>query len=95
MTESGHYRLLPSEVQLPTVQTETLFIETLTDKQNQIEIATRGQSTNPAWFEQKQNRITASICKDVISHMQKQGSKLPENLLKKITTKGAPQKMVS
>ena len=43
----------PSEVQLPTVQTETLFIETLTDKQKQIEMATRGQSMNPAWFEQK------------------------------------------
>ena len=85
----------PSEVQLPTVQTETLFIETLTEKQMQIEMATRGQSMNPAWFEQKQNRITASICKDVFSHMQKQGSKLPENLVKKITAKGAPQKMVS
>ena len=85
----------PSEVQLPTVQTETLFIETLTERQMQIEMATRGQSMNPAWFEQKQNRITASICKDVFSHMQKQGSKLPENLVKKITAKGAPPKMVS
>ena len=27
--------------------------------------------------------------------MQKQGSKLPENLVKKITAKGAPPKMVS
>ena len=53
----------------------------------QIEMATRGQSMNPAWFEQKQNRITASICKDVFSHMQKQGSKLPENLVKKIQKK--------
>lgn len=61
----------------------------------EIEMATRGQSMNPAWFEQKQNRITASICKDVFSHMQKQGSKLPENLVKKITAKGAPPKMVS
>ena len=61
----------------------------------QIEMATRGQSMNPAWFEQKQNRITASICKDVFSHMQKQGSKLPENLVKKNTAKGARQKMVS
>ena len=51
----------PSEVHLPTAQTET-FIETLTDKQKQIETATRGQLTNPAWFEQKQNRITASLC---------------------------------
>ena len=84
----------PSEVQLPTAQTETLFIETLTDKQKQIEMATRRQLTNPAWFEQKQNRITASICKDVFSHMQKQGSKLPENLVKKIS-KGATQKIVS
>ena len=58
-------------------------------------MTTRGQSTNPAWFEQEQNRITASICKDVFAHMQKQGSKLPENLVKKITAKGAPQKMVS
>ena len=41
----------------------------------QIEMATRGQSMNPAWFEQKQNRITASICKDVFSHMQKEGVK--------------------
>ena len=81
----------PSEAQLPTVQTETLFIETLTDKQKQIEMATRGQSTNPAWFEQKQNRITASICKDVFSHMQKQGSKLPENLVKKLQQKEHPK----
>ena len=58
-------------------------------------MATRGQLTNPAWFEQKQNRITASICKDVFSHMQKQGSKLPENLVKKISIKGATQKIVS
>ena len=43
----------PSEVQMPTAQTETLFIETLTDKQKQIVMATRRQSTNPAWFEQK------------------------------------------
>ena len=61
----------------------------------QIEMARRGQSMNPAWFEQKQNRMTASICKDVFCHMQKQGSKLPENLVKKIAAKGAPQKMVS
>ena len=84
----------PSEVQLPTVQTETLFNETLTEKQKQIEMTTRGQSTNPARFEQNQNRITASICKDVFSHMQKQGFKKPENLVKKITEKGAPPKMV-
>ena len=63
----------PSEVQLTTVKTETLFIKTLIDKQKQIEMAARGQSTNPVWFEQNQNRITASICKDVFSHIQKQG----------------------
>ena len=84
-----------SEVQLLTTQTKTLFIETLTDKQKQIEMATRGQSTNPTWFKQKQNRITASICKDVFSHMQKQGSKMPENLVKKITRRGAPHKLVN
>ena len=81
----------PSEAQLPTVQTETLFIETLTDKQKQIEMATRGQSTNPAWFEQKQNRITASNCKDVLPHMQKQGSKLPEDLIKKYRKRSTPK----
>ena len=59
-------------------------------------MATRGQSMNPAWFEQKQNRITASICKDVFSHMHKQGSKITrKSIVKKITAKGAPQKMVS
>ena len=58
-------------------------------------MATRGQSTNPTWFEQKQNKITASTCKDVFSHMQKQGSKMPENLVKKITRRGAPHKPVS
>ena len=41
----------------------------------QIEMARRGQSMDPAWFEQKQNRMTASICKDVFSHMQKEGVK--------------------
>ena len=84
-----------SEVQLLTTQTKTLFNETLTDKQKQIKMATRGQSTNPTWFEQKQNKITASTCKDVFSHMQKQGSKMPENLVKKITRRGAPHKLVS
>ena len=58
----------------------------------QVEMATRGQSMNPAWFEQKQNRITASICKDVFSHMQKQGSKLPENLVKKNYSKRSTPK---
>ena len=56
-------------------------------------MATRGQSTNPARYEREQNRITATVCKDVFSHVQKQGSKLPENLVKRITIEGAPQKI--
>lgn len=58
-------------------------------------MATRGQSVNPVWFEQKQNRITASICKGVFSHIHNQRSKTPENLIKRITTKGRPYKQVS
>ena len=80
----------PSEVKLLTTQTKTLFIETLTDKQKEIEMATRGQSTNPTWFEEKQNRITASICKDVFAHMQNKGSKIPEKLIKKLKQKEHP-----
>ena len=64
------------------------FIETLTDEQKETEKETRGQSVNPVWFEQKQNRITASICKDVFSHMHNQRSKIPENLIKKFQQKG-------
>jgi len=71
-----------TQVQQQSIQFET-FIETLTDVQKQIENATRGQSVNPVWFEQKQNRITASICKDVYSHMNSQRSKIPESLIKK------------
>ena len=57
------------------------FIVTLTDEQKEIEKETIGQSDNRVWFEQKQNRITASVCKDVFSHMHNQGSKIPENLI--------------
>ena len=46
-----------------------LFFETLTDKQKKIEMATRGQLSNPTWFEQKQNRISASICKGMSFHI--------------------------
>ena len=66
-----------TQEQQQSIQFET-FIETLTDGQKQIENATRGQSVNPAWFEEKQNRRTASICKDVYSHMNSQRSKIPE-----------------
>ena len=83
-----------TQVQQQSMQFET-FIETLTDEQKQIENATRGQSVNPFWFEQKQNRITASICKDVYSYMNSHRSKIPESLITKITTKGKPQKNVS
>ena len=78
-----------------TTQAKTLFIETLTDEQQRIEMATRGQSLNPTWFEQKQNRITASICKDVFTHMQNKGAKIPENLIKRIISKGILYKHVS
>ena len=71
----------PSEVKLLTTQTKTLFIETLTDKQKQIEMATREQSANPTWFEEKQNQITAIICTDVFAHMQNKGSKMPQKLI--------------
>ena len=78
-----------------TTQFKTLFIETLTDEQQRIEMVTRGQSLNPTWCEQKQNRITASICKDVFSHMQNKGAKIPENLIKTLTSKGTLYKHVS
>ena len=58
-------------------------------------MATRGQSVNPVWFEQKQNRKTASTCKDVFSHMHNQRSKIPESLIKKKYNKGRPYKQVS
>ena len=62
-----------TQVKQSKTQAKT-FIETLIDEQKQIEKATRGQSANPIWFEQKQNRITASNCKDVFSHMNSQRS---------------------
>ena len=43
----------------------------------------------------KQNKITASICKDVISHMNNSNSKMPTNLIKRITTKGTIYEQVS
>ena len=76
-----------TQVQQQTTQSKR-FIETLTDEQKETEKETRGQSDNPVWFEQKQNRITASICKDVFSHMHNQRSKIPENLIKKFQQKG-------
>ena len=39
----------------------------------EVELATRGQSDNPNWFAHKQNKITASVCKDVFSHMNNSG----------------------
>ena len=76
-------------------QLKTSFIETLTDKQMEVEHATRGQSDNPNWFAHKQNKITASICKDVFSHMNNPRSKMPTNLVQRITTKGTIYKQVS
>ena len=83
-----------TQVQQQTMQSKR-FIETLTDEQRETEKETRGQSDNSVWFEQKQNRIPASTCKDVFSHMHNQRSKIPENLIKKISTKGKPYKQVS
>ena len=74
---------------------KTSFIETLTDEQMKVELATRGQSGNPNWFAHKQNKITASVCKDVFSHMNNSRSKMPTNLIKRITTKGTIYKQVS
>ena len=76
-------------------QLKTSFIETLTDEQMKVELATRGQSDNPNWFAHKQNKITASVCKDVFSHMNNSRSKMPTNLNKRITTKGTIYKHVS
>ncbi|XP_044178662.1 uncharacterized protein LOC122960515 [Acropora millepora] len=81
--------------QQPTQQLKTSFIETLTDEQMEVELATRGQSDNPNWFAHKQNKITASVCKDVFSHMNNSSSILPTNLIKRITTKGTIYKQVS
>lgn len=75
-----------TQEQQQSIQFET-FIETLTDGQKQIDNATRRQSVNPVWFERKQNRRTASICKDVYSHMNSQRSKIPESLIKKNNNK--------
>jgi len=55
----------------------------------------RGQSFNPNWFAHRQNKITVSIFKDVFSHMNKSRSKLPTNLIERITTKGTMYKQVS
>ena len=54
----------------------------------EVELATRGQSDNPNRFAHKQNKITASVCKDVFSHMSNSREKIPTNLIKRITTKG-------
>ena len=61
----------------------------------EVELATRGQSDNPNWFAHKQNKITASVCKDVFSHMNNSRSMMPTNLIKRITTKGTIYKQVS
>ena len=71
------------------------FIETLTEEQMEVELATRGQSDNLNWFAHKQNKITASVCKDVFSHMNNSRSMMPTNLIKRITTKGTIYKQVS
>lgn len=35
----------------------------------EVELATRGQSDSPNWFAHRQNKITASVVKDVFSHI--------------------------
>ena len=56
---------------------ETSFIETLIGEHIEVELATRGQSDNPNCFAHKQNKITASVCKDIFSHMNKSRSMMP------------------
>ena len=90
----SHGKLTSFSQQLPQ-QLKTSFIETLTDEQIEVELATRGQSDNPNWFAHKQNKITASVCKDVFSHMNNSRSMMPTNLIKRITTKGTIYKQVS
>ena len=61
----------------------------------EVELTIRGQSDNPNCFAHKQNKITASVCKDVFSHMSNSGEKIPTNLIKRITTKGTIYRQVS
>ena len=61
----------------------------------EVELATRGESDNPNWFAHKQNKITASVCKDVFSHMNNSRAKIPTNLIKRITSKGTIYRQVS
>ena len=61
----------------------------------EVELGTRGQSDNPNWFAHKENKITASVCKDVFSHINNSSSMMPTNLIKRITTKGTIYKQVS
>ena len=82
-----------TQVQQQSIQFET-FIEINTYRWAKADWKCNKRAIND-WFEQKQNRITASICKDVYSHMNSQRSKIPESLIKKITTKEKPHKNVS
>lgn len=90
----SHGKLTSFSQQSPQ-QLKTSFIETLTDEQMEVELATRGQSDNPNWFAHKQNKITASVCKDVFSHMNNSRVKIPTNLINRITTKGTIYRQVS
>ena len=64
----SHGKLISFSQKTPQ-QLKTSFMETFTDEQMEVELATRGQSDNPNWFAHKQNNITVSVCKDVFSHI--------------------------
>ena len=90
----SHGKLTSFSQQSPQ-QLKTSFIETLTDEQMEVELATREQSDSPNRFAHKQNKITASVCKDVFSRMNNSRSKMPTNLIKRITTKGTIYRQVN
>ena len=60
-----------------------------------LNLQQEGKSDNPNWFAHEQNKITVSVCKDVFSHMNNSRSKMPTNLIKRITTKGTIYRQVS
>ena len=50
-------------------------------QQSAIEFITRGQASNPKWFEARKNRLTTSIYADVV---KKNAMTLPDPLVKRI-----------
>ena len=60
-----------------------------------LNLQQEGNQTTQNWFAHKQNKITASVCKDVFSHINNSKSMMPTHLIKRIMTKGTIYKQVS